>query len=68
MEGFTRFISATGGRDYVSMPASDYDALMVERNELLAELESCVDYGSMTGDESISDNARAIIAKCRGEV
>jgi hypothetical protein len=60
-----RYYGATGS---AMVYASDYDALMVERDELLVALESCVDYGSMTGDESISDNARAIIAKCRGEV
>tara|TARA_R110000782_G_scaffold27494_1_gene69557 strand:+ start:474 stop:713 length:240 start_codon:yes stop_codon:yes gene_type:complete len=46
----------------------DYDALLAERDELLAALEDCVDYGSMTGDESIMDNAIAAIAKARGDV
>lgn len=46
----------------------DYDTLLADRDELLVALQACVDYGSMTGDESITDNAIAAIAKARGDV
>lgn len=37
--------------------------LIAAAPELLAALQRCLDYGSMTGDESVADQARAAIAK-----
>ena len=54
-----------GDRDKLKSSLADMTA---ERDELVAALQACVDYGSMTGDESITDNAIAAIAKARGDV
>lgn len=40
--------------------------LIAAAPELLAALQRCLDYGSMTGDESVADQARAAIAKATG--
>jgi hypothetical protein len=73
-----RFICATGGRDYVSMPASDYDALLAERDELLGALDGleAAHCGASPylakaklsfGSKSLIA-ARVAIAKARGDV
>jgi hypothetical protein len=40
--------------------------LMSAAPDLLDALESCVSYGSMTGDEWVIEKARAAIAKAKG--
>lgn len=41
----------------------DDESINITARELLEALQSCVDYGSMTGDEWVMDKARAAIAK-----
>jgi len=55
--------------------ASDYDALMVERDELLRVVEWMVNYTAADHDEvplidndRLFDAGQAIIAKCRGDL
>jgi hypothetical protein len=50
--------------------ASDYDALLAERNELLAALELCLNAVGLAGwsDDHCAVTARAAIAKSRGDV
>lgn len=50
-----------------SCPTAANASLIAAAPDLLEALETCIDYGSMTGGEWVSDKARAAIAKARGE-
>ena len=43
-------------------------SLQFAQAQIDVAMQACVDYGSMTGDESIADNAIGAIAKVRGDV
>ena len=55
------------GGDYVQ--SDSYDALLAERDELLAALELCLNAVGLAGwsDDHCAVTARAVIAKARGD-
>lgn len=71
MVGDSSYISGANHSWIVKMmpcrPTIGHDArLIASAPELLEALQACLDYGSMTGDEWVTDKAIAAIAKANG--
>lgn len=56
-----------GGKSFFAGGETVANAFLISAApELLEALEACLDYGSMTGDDWVTDKARAAIAKAKG--